>query len=58
MNQGVTIDFTLTKSQLLGKVKSFNCEKSFIFDEIIRAKGHIPLHLTPYHPNLNPIELI
>ncbi|XP_072401180.1 uncharacterized protein [Diabrotica undecimpunctata] len=28
------------------------------FDEILRAHGHIPLRLPPYHPDLNPIELI
>lgn len=58
VNHGVTIDFKLTKSQLLEKVNTVNSEKTFIVDEIIRAKSHIPLRLPPYHPDLNPIELV
>ena len=43
VNHGVKIDFTLIKSQLLEKVKSYNW-KTFIVDEIIRAKDHIDVY--------------
>ena len=27
-------------------------------DDIVREHGHFPLRLPPYHPDLNPIELV
>jgi transposase len=32
--------------------------KIFLVDEIIAAKGYTVLRQPPYHPDLNPIELI
>jgi transposase len=32
--------------------------KTFTVDELIAANGHTVLRLPPYHPGLNPIELI
>ncbi|CAG4943652.1 unnamed protein product [Parnassius apollo] len=33
-------------------------EKIYVIDEILKASGHIVLRLPPYHPDLNPIELV
>ena len=46
------------KYELLEMVKKMNLEKRYAVDEIIKAEGHIPLRLPPYHSQLNPIELI
>ena len=54
----IKIDITLTKFQLLVKVKAFNCENTFILNEIIRVKGRIPLCLSPHHPDLNATDLL
>lgn len=33
-------------------------QQRFLIDEIVRKEGHDVLRLPPYHPDLNPIELI
>ena len=35
-----------------------NHEKRYVVDEILMKHIHLPLHLPPYHPDLNPIELV
>lgn len=32
--------------------------KTYIIDELLRSHGHDVLRLPPYHPDLNPIELV
>ncbi|KAF6201575.1 hypothetical protein GE061_003967 [Apolygus lucorum] len=47
-----------TKAELLLLVKNSSVGQTFKVDEIIRDAGHHTLHLPPYHPDLNPIELV
>jgi transposase len=47
------------KVQLYEMIKAYKPKyKTFLVDEIITASGHTVLRLPPYHPDLNPIELI
>jgi transposase len=32
--------------------------KTYLIDQILQSKGHLVLRLPPYHPELNPIEMI
>ena len=50
---------SLRKFQLYDKIKEIMPkEKTYIIDQILRKHGHEVLRLPPYHPDLNPIELI
>jgi hypothetical protein len=47
------------KEQLYEIIKAYKLKyKNFLADEIMTANGHTVLRLPPYHPDLNPIELI
>lgn len=46
------------KPELLSFVKNANKTKTFHIDKIIQEHGHMCLRLPPYHPHLNPIELV
>jgi transposase len=43
---------------LLALAKANKPEPQYIIDDIAKEKGHIILRLPPYHPDLNPIELV
>ncbi|XP_077283238.1 uncharacterized protein LOC143909211 [Arctopsyche grandis] len=52
------------KADMLAWLRKFNipypekCTKPFVLDKILEAHGHNVLRLPPYHPELNPIELL
>jgi transposase len=49
----------VSKEQLYEIIKAYKPKyKTFLVDEIMAANGHTVLRLPPYHPDLNPIELI
>lgn len=54
------IPFTpdMYKTELLLLVKRNRPQPVYRIDEILQDKGFVPLRLPPYHPDLNPIELI
>lgn len=54
------VDFTAdsTKAELFSLIKRTQSEKNYTLDEMLKAAGHIVLRLPPYHPDLNPIELV
>ncbi|XP_072395143.1 uncharacterized protein [Diabrotica undecimpunctata] len=50
---------TALKSELYETIKYHKPRHvKYKFDEILREHSHIPFCLPPYHPDLNPIELI
>ncbi|KAF6205794.1 hypothetical protein GE061_019968 [Apolygus lucorum] len=57
-NNGIQFDESETKAQLICKVKEAHVPKTYRIDEIINEAGHDVLHLPPYHPDLNPIEMV
>ncbi|XP_063897005.1 uncharacterized protein LOC135118562 [Helicoverpa armigera] len=48
----------MTKAQLLLLITSTQKEPVYRIDELLKARGHTVLRLAPYHPDLNPIELV
>ena len=52
------MDFTLERSFLLEKVNHLTAKNTHLLSTINRAKVHILFRLPPYHPSLNPIELV
>jgi transposase len=48
----------MRKPQLLELTKLVSTEKLHLVDDIIKENGHDALHLHPYRPDLNPIELV
>ena len=55
---GVDYNYSDSRNKLLQLTKTANHEKCYIVDEIVMKHGHLPLRLPPYHPDLNPIELV
>ena len=55
---GVSYNDSDTRSQLLHLVNSIHHEKRYVVDELIMEHGHLSLRLPPYHPELNPIEVV
>lgn len=55
---GVTYNDSATRSELLQLARNVQHEKRYIVNELIMEHGHLPLRLPPYHPDLNPIELV
>lgn len=55
-----SIDFSpnMTKAQLMEIIKTVPSPKDYVLDEILKRHGHTTLRLPPYHPDLNPIELV
>ena len=43
---------------MLALAKANKPEPQYIIDDIAKEKGYIILRLLPYHPDLNPIELV
>ncbi|XP_063404616.1 uncharacterized protein LOC134688078 [Mytilus trossulus] len=54
----IQFDNKLLRPQLLALAKANNQTPKYVIDNIAREKGHEILRLPPYHPDLNPIELI
>lgn len=54
----VEFDMSLRKCDLLNLIKQHGSENVYKIDEILKAAGHEVLRLPPYHPDLNPIELV
>jgi transposase len=54
----IPFDKKLLRPELLALAKTNKPEPQYIIDDIAKEKGHIILRLLPYHPDLNPIELV
>ena len=54
----IPFDKKLLRPELLALAKANKPEPQYIIDDIAKEKGHIILRLQPYHPDLNPIELV
>lgn len=54
----VEFDLSLRKCDLLPLIKQHGAENVYKIDEVLKAAGHEVLRLPPYHPDLNPIELV
>jgi transposase len=54
----IPFDKKLLRPELLALAKANKPESQYIIDDIAKEKGHIILRLPPYHPDLNPIELV
>ena len=48
----------MLRPELLTLAKAHKHKKLFQIDKYIHSKGHVVLRLPPYHPQLNPIELV
>lgn len=59
-NHNAQFDPSMTKAELIEIVRTTGVhnQKQYLVDDIIHNHGHIPLRLPPYHPDLNPIELV
>lgn len=56
--RGVQYDSAMRKCDLMKIINEQNTEKQYKIDKILKENGHIVLRLPPYHPDLNPIELV
>ena len=54
----ITYDDEATKAELLQLVKGSQPTKTYKIDAIAHRHGVEVLRLPPYHPDLNPIEMI
>lgn len=54
----VVYEENMTKPELLMLVQKFHREPMYKIDQLIHNYGHQVLRLPPYHPDLNPIELV
>lgn len=57
-NHNVPFSPTMVKAELLGLINTTQSEKIYTIDELLKGAGHTVLRLPPYHPDLNPIELV
>ena len=55
---GIAFDDKLTKPKLFLLVKASKTEKKFRVEEVAGRHGVEVLRLPPYHPDLNPIEMV
>ena len=46
------------KTRVVKLAKAHKKTKQFHIDKYLESKGHVCLRLPPYHPQLNPIELV
>ncbi|KAJ8736946.1 hypothetical protein PYW07_000217 [Mythimna separata] len=58
LRHNIEFSGTMTKAQLLLLIKNTQKEPVYRIDELLKASGHTVLRLPPYHPDLNPIELV
>lgn len=56
--KGIAFSREMTKAQLMELVKFVPDTKEYAVDDILKKHGHTGLRLPPYHPDLNPIELV
>lgn len=57
--RGISFNQTLLKPELYSIIKLHKPKyKMFKVDSILSEKGHSVLRLPPYHPDLNPIEMV
>ncbi|XP_046391551.1 uncharacterized protein LOC124159685 [Ischnura elegans] len=54
----IPFSLDMRKPQLLQLAKSRDVQKIFVIDELLRESGHEVIRLPPYHPDLNPIEMV
>ena len=57
-NCNVPFTQSMLRPELLQLAKAHKNTKSFHIDKHLKSKGHVCLRLPPYHPQLNPIELV
>lgn len=57
-NNNIAVNENYLKAELLQIVKNSRPKKEFIVDKLLHDNGHNVLRLPPYHPELNPIEMI
>jgi hypothetical protein len=55
---GVNFPPIMKEPQLLEQTKLVRTEKLYLVDNIIKKYGRDALHIPPYHPDLNPTELV
>ena len=49
----------MVKAELYEVVKMYKSNfKTYLIDQILQSQGHLVLRLPPYHPELNPIEMM
>ena len=59
MERNIPFSNDMLKPQLYGIIQNFKPRyKRYLIDELFNQKGHDVLRLPPYHPDLNPIELV
>lgn len=49
---------TGNRPEVWKRVMEVRGKKGFMYDEFMRLYGHVPLRTPPYHPELQPIELV
>lgn len=58
-DNSVPFSTNMLKPELLTLIKKHQSnKKTYVVDELLKAHGHTTLRLPPYHPDLNPIEMI
>ena len=57
-DHNIPFDNNLLRPQLLALAKMHKQPPDFMIDKIAKDEGHIILRLPPYHPDLNPIEMV
>lgn len=59
ISKNIPFSQNLRKPQLYEIIKN-NKKRHIVykFDHLLEVNGHVPLRLPPYHPDLNPIEMI
>ena len=59
MEGNIPFSNDMLKPQLYGIIQNFKLKyKRYVIDKLFNQKGHDVLRLPPYHPYLNPIELV
>jgi len=56
--EGVPVDTSFLKTELLNHVHNLHVQPTYVVDELIRNSGRRVLRTPPYHCALNPIEMI
>lgn len=56
--QNIAYEENMTKAELLMLINNAHKEPVYKIDQLIFSFGHDVIRLPPYHPDLNPIELV
>jgi transposase len=56
--KGIHFSREMTKANLMEIIKCIPAQKNYVLDTMLERYGHTVLRLPPYHPELNPIELV